>query len=224
MATDLLASPAIVALLLLLGGWVAVDGTSFGQFMISRPLVAATLAGWIGGDPLAGVEVGVVLEAFHLAVLPVGAARYPESGPPALVAGAVYAAEGATPGALLTALVFALGWEWVAGATIRSMRYANVHIVGVHSPSAAHTIQRRHLLAVLLDFGRGVVLVGVGLAVLMALLELSRGAWPIPDRTTRDLVGVLLVGLLASSVRVFAGRARYFAVGAVVAGLLAFLP
>ena len=36
----------------LLGGWVATDSTSFAQFMVSRPLVAASLAGWIVGDPV----------------------------------------------------------------------------------------------------------------------------------------------------------------------------
>jgi PTS system mannose-specific IIC component len=223
MATDLLASPTIIALLLLLGGWVAVDGTAFGQFMISRPLVAATLAGWICGNPLAGVEIGVVLEAFHLSVLPVGAARYPEGGPPAVVAGAVVAAEGAAPGALLTALVFALSWEWVAGATIRSMRSTNVRILGIHSPDTRSSLQARHLLAVALDFGRGVLLVGVGLGVVMAMLEVVRGGWPFAADTTRSYVGALLVGLLATASRIFGGRARLFAAGAALAGLIVVL-
>lgn len=223
MATDLLASPIVVALLLLLGGWVAVDGTAFGQFMISRPLVAATLAGWICGDPLAGVEIGVVLEAFHLSVLPVGAARYPEGGPPAVVAGAVFAAEGAAPGALLTSLVFALAWEWVAGATIRSMRSTNVRILGIHSPAGSDSLQVRHLLAVALDFGRGVLLVGIGLAIAMAMLGLVRGGWPIAADTTRAYVGALLVGLLATTARIFGGRARLFAAGAALAGLILVL-
>lgn len=223
MATDLFASPGLFILLLLLGGWVAVDGTGFGQFMFSRPLVAATLAGWIGGDPMAGVEVGVVLEAFHLSVLPVGAARYPESGPPAVVAGAIYAAEGATPGALLTALVFALGWEWVAGATIRSMRFVNVRIVGVHTSPSTDSLQRRHLTAVALDFVRGMLLAGVGLVVLIAILEIAREGWPIGAETTHTFVGILLVGLLATAARIFGGRARLFAAGAAAAALIVIL-
>jgi mannose/fructose/N-acetylgalactosamine-specific phosphotransferase system component IIC len=220
MATDLLTSPGVVAFVLLLGGWVAVDGTTFGQFMISRPFVAATLAGWLAGDPRAGVEVGIVLEAFHLSVLPVGAARYPESGPPAVVAGAVYAAEGATPGALLTALVFALAWEWVAGSTIRSMRFANVRILAIHSLTGANTLERRHLLAIGVDFVRGLVLTGVGLALLIALLEIERAGWPFESAPTQTFIGILLVGLLATSARTFGGRARFFAVGAAAAALL----
>jgi mannose/fructose/N-acetylgalactosamine-specific phosphotransferase system component IIC len=221
MGADLLAAPIVVALLLL-GGWVAVDGTGFGQFMVSRPFVAATLAGWIAGDPRAGAEVGLLLEAFHLAVLPVGAARFPESGPPAVVAGAAYAASGASSGVLVTALVFALAWEWVAGATVRSMRLANVHILAVHA-GGAESMQRRHLLAVGVDFLRGVVLAGVGLGVLIALLTLTREGWLLEVAGTQTVTGVLLVGLLATSARIFGARLRLFAAGAAAAGLLVLL-
>ncbi|HET7464464.1 MAG TPA: PTS sugar transporter subunit IIC, partial [Longimicrobium sp.] len=61
----------------LIGGLVALDGTSVGQFMVSRPFIAAALGGLAVGRPAEGVAAGVVLEARHLAVLPVGAARYP---------------------------------------------------------------------------------------------------------------------------------------------------
>jgi hypothetical protein len=222
MAIDLLTAPAVITLLLL-GGWVAVDGTGFGQFMVSRPFVAATLAGWIVGSPRAGAEVGLLLEAFHLSVLPVGAARYPESGPPAVVAGAVFAASGASSGVLVTALLFALAWEWVAGATIRSMRLANVHILGVHAADGTASMQKRHLLAVGVDFLRGVLLVGVGLGVLLSLLSLTREGWLLEVAGTRTVTGVLLVGLLATSARIFGTRLRLFAAGAAAAGLLVLL-
>ena len=78
----LLPDAGLYLLLVAWGGLVAVDGTSCGQFMISRPFAAATVAGLLAGDALMGATAGVVLEAFHLAVLPVGAARYPEGGPP----------------------------------------------------------------------------------------------------------------------------------------------
>ncbi|MED5200176.1 MAG: hypothetical protein VYB51_10255 [Gemmatimonadota bacterium] len=41
--------------LAILGGLLALDATSVGQFMISRPLVAGTLAGWWLGDPGVGL-------------------------------------------------------------------------------------------------------------------------------------------------------------------------
>ena len=74
--------------LALLGGLLALDATSVGQFMISRPLVAGTLAGWWLGDPAVGLEVGAILELFHLAGVPAGGSRVPESGPATVVAAA----------------------------------------------------------------------------------------------------------------------------------------
>jgi mannose/fructose/N-acetylgalactosamine-specific phosphotransferase system component IIC len=52
--------------LTLLGAVVALDATSFGQLMLSRPLVAGTLAGALVGLPLEGALVGAMLEALSL--------------------------------------------------------------------------------------------------------------------------------------------------------------
>ena len=75
--------------LALLGGLLGLDVVSFPQAMISRPLVAATLAGAIGGNAMAGLLVGAVLEFVALETLPFGASRYPEWGSAAVVGGAL---------------------------------------------------------------------------------------------------------------------------------------
>ncbi len=54
------------------------DRVALLQFMISRPIVAAPLAGWVMGDPLVGLEVGVLLELLWLGRLPVGASIPPD--------------------------------------------------------------------------------------------------------------------------------------------------
>lgn len=54
------------------------DRVALLQFMISRPIVAAPLAGWIMGDPMVGLEVGVLLELLWLGRLPVGASIPPD--------------------------------------------------------------------------------------------------------------------------------------------------
>jgi mannose/fructose/N-acetylgalactosamine-specific phosphotransferase system component IIC len=46
----------------LLGAVLGTDVVSFPQAMVSRPIVAATLAGWIGGSVTDGLLAGVVLE------------------------------------------------------------------------------------------------------------------------------------------------------------------
>ena len=66
----------------LLAGLVAMltglDRVALVQVMISRPLVAGTLTGWALGNPLVGMEIGMLLELLWLCRLPVGAAIPPD--------------------------------------------------------------------------------------------------------------------------------------------------
>jgi PTS system mannose-specific IIC component len=79
-------SPQVVIPLLLWGTLVGLDLVSVPQAMISRPLVAGTVAGWLAGDVEAGLRIGVLFELFALDVLPVGAVRYPDYGPATVAA------------------------------------------------------------------------------------------------------------------------------------------
>ena len=54
----------------LLGALLGLDVVSFPQAMISRPIVAATVAGAFIGNPPAGLTIGVVLEMIALDTLP----------------------------------------------------------------------------------------------------------------------------------------------------------
>ena len=84
-------APHTIVLLVLWGTVVALDLVSVPQAMLSRPLVAGTVAGWLVGDVEAGLRVGVVLELFALDVLPIGAVRYPDYGPATVAAVALAA-------------------------------------------------------------------------------------------------------------------------------------
>ena len=104
----------------LLGALLGLDVVSFPQAMVSRPIVAATLAGSLVGNPPAGLLIGVVLEMIALDTLPFGASRYPEWGSAAVVGGALFAAQpagmpGALPASMLAALLTASisGWSMV---------------------------------------------------------------------------------------------------------------
>ena len=57
----------------LIGGLIGLDRTAVGQFMISEPIVAAPLTGWMLGDPVAGTIIGVVLELIWVLDMPIGA-------------------------------------------------------------------------------------------------------------------------------------------------------
>ncbi len=54
------------------GAIIGLDRTAFGQVMISQPVVAGPLAGWLLGDAGAGFIVGAVLELIWVLDMPVG--------------------------------------------------------------------------------------------------------------------------------------------------------
>ncbi|MBI5014063.1 MAG: PTS sugar transporter subunit IIC [Deltaproteobacteria bacterium] len=62
----------------LLGGFLALDRTAFLQCMVSRPLVASTLAGVLLGEMHLGMRCGLLLELLWLMDPPVGASVPPD--------------------------------------------------------------------------------------------------------------------------------------------------
>lgn len=204
---------AEVLVLALLGGVLALDATSVGQFMVSRPLVACSLAGWAAGSPALGAAVGVVMEALHIAVLPVGAARYPEGAPAGVAAAAVFARGGGGEALLLAVVLFALAWEWVGSWTVSQLRTFNVARAGDGSPVAPGTVDRRHLAAVALDFARGVAVTAAGLLLLGALARVLPAGFPVG--WGRLAAGLAAAAAVASSIRLFGTqRLAWFAAGA----------
>lgn len=206
-------------LLTTLGGIVGLDATSFPQAMVSRPLVAGTLAGLVFGRPAAGLLVGAILEMFSLVILPFGAARYPESGTAAAAAAAAYAnVTSATlePRGLLLALVFALAWEHVTGATVIFQRRVNERLVAnlAGQPDAARAVERRLLLAMTFDFVRGSwsVLLGaiIGTVLLMAFTPLFALDAPLSGR----LLALVAAAMLATALPLLGGlRDRWLSLG-----------
>lgn len=56
----------------LVGGLVGLDRTAAGQFMLSQPIVAAPITGWLLGDATAGLIIGAMLELIWVLDMPVG--------------------------------------------------------------------------------------------------------------------------------------------------------
>lgn len=110
-------------------GWglvVGLDVTTFPQVLLSRPLVAATVAGALLGDVGAGLQVGLVLELFALDVLPVGASRYPDFGPAAIGATALLAGRPSDAADWLgLAAGYGLVGAVVGGGSMRLLRLLN---------------------------------------------------------------------------------------------------
>ena len=216
-------TPLGAGVLLLWGTLVGLDLVSVGQVMISRPLVAASVAGAILGDPVGGVTVGLVLELFALEVLPVGASRYPDYGPASVAAAAV--AAGPDPlrnlGIAVTAgLIVAYGSEF----TILELRRRNSRAVQRHleqlSTGDPALIRAFHRAGLARDALRSLALTAGGLGV--ALLARH---WPPLTPRSAALLDVAAIGAGISAALSGALRAagtnvgmRWFAIG-IAAGI-----
>ena len=201
----------------LIGGMVGLDATSFPQAMISRPLVAASLTGMLLGHPVAGIALGAVLETFALVVLPVGAARYPETGTAAVSAAAAFSL--LTPGgagALLIALAFGLYWERVAGASVILARRWNERMVAESTHMSASRLERLQLTAISIDFVRGAVVATSGALIGVVLMRAIAPFWALGTSTTLALIGITAAAMLGAVLPLFGGwkeRRISFALG-----------
>lgn len=140
-------------------GLAGVDAASWPQAMVSRPLVAATVGGWLLGDPAAGFLVGVLLELLTLRQLPFGGARSLDLGPASVVAGAAYAGVGTSgePAALLASALVGWGLGWVGEVTVgwlRRLSRGALRDTGELARRPA-TLERRQRLLAAADFVRG---------------------------------------------------------------------
>lgn len=143
-------------------GISGVDATSWPQAMVSRPLVAATVGGWLLGDPAAGFLVGALLELLTLRQLPFGGARSPDLGPASVVAGAAYAGMGASggPAGLLGSALVGWGLGWIGAVTVGWLRRLSGRALRDSGELARRpaALERRQRLLAAADFVRGGIL------------------------------------------------------------------
>jgi PTS system mannose-specific IIC component len=187
-------------ILVVVGGFLALDAVSWPQVMISRPLVSGTLGGWILGDPSAGFLVGALLELMSLRHPPLGAARYPDTGPAGLVAGAAYAASGAASlGSLVAAILVGWGVGWIGAVSVQVRRKGNERLLRDEAELSARPelLERRHRIAIRLDYARGALLTGgfVAPAILGAAWSVDQPASP----AATALGAAMLVTALAAA-------------------------
>jgi len=198
--SELYLGPGTWILAVLAGAFLGMDSVSWPQVMVSRPLVSATIGGWLFGNPAAGMLVGLVLEVYAMRHPPLGAAKYPDTGPAGLVAGATYAASGGQAvGALLVSVVIGWGLGWVGSVTIYVRRRLNERIMSPAADLAGDPslLEQRHRMAIWLDALRGAVLVAAFLvpSVLMVTLAVGTG----PSNLGRYALASFVLGLAASA-------------------------
>ena len=211
--------------LALLGAVLGLDVVSFPQAMISRPLVAATVAGALVGETMSGLLVGVALEMFALETLPFGASRYPEWGSASVVGGALFASQpGAPSGALTVAILGALAVAWIGGHSMVGMRrltavWARRQRAGLEAGSY-RTVVGLQLFGLTADLVRGGVLTLLGLLLLRPVLVAASSLWMTDPRVSRAVVVGLAATVAAGAVwkifHVTPGARWLFAIGLVL--------
>lgn len=174
----------------LVGGVLALDATSVGQFMVSRPLVAGALTGWLLGDPSLGLVVGALLELYLLVSFPSGGARFPEGATATVVAVAcALAVDG--PGAIPLGVATGLVWGQVGGFSVTVLRRLNGRLVSDADAGTPERLVRAHLAAMALDALRGATVTLVGAALGRWSVAWLADGWPLEGE---DSLGLLLVG------------------------------
>lgn len=179
-----------------MGGAIALDGTSVGQFMVSRPLVAGVITGWAIGDPLLGAVIGMVLELYLLVSYPTGGSRFPEGATAAVVAvGSSAGVDGG--GALALGIAVGLVWGHMGGLSITWLRRVNGGLVPREDAriSDPGRVALLHTLAIGLDFVRGAAVVLTGLVVGRTVVGELAEHWPLGPGGS---VGLVLVGASVS--------------------------
>ncbi len=182
--------------LALLGALLGLDVVSFPQAMVSRPIVAATLAGAFIGNPPAGLLIGVVLELIALDTLPFGASRYPEWGSASVVGGALFAAQppgmpGALPASLLAALLTASisGWSMVVLRRIIATRLERTR--DAIEAGSRDALMGLHLSGMTMDLLRGALVTTLGMIIFSPLVQAIVVIWGSESARSRAVVVVI---------------------------------
>lgn len=181
--------------LALLGAMLGLDVVSFPQAMISRPIVAATIAGAFIGEPERGLLIGVVLELIALDTLPFGASRYPEWGSAGVVGGALYAAQppgmyGALPAAMLAALLTASISGWSMVVLRRSIGDKLTKCRDRIEEGSREALMSLHLTGMSLDLLRGAAVTLAGMLIFSPLVRAIVVIWETAPATSRAVVVV----------------------------------
>lgn len=189
----------------LLGALLGLDVVTFPQAMISRPIVAATVAGAFVGFPAAGLTIGAILELMALGMLPFGASKYPEWGSASVVGGVLYASQvgdpsGALAASLLAALLTAVvsGWSMIKLRRLNAARAARVR--SALDAGSADAITGLQLYGLTADFVRGGLVTFAAMLVFKPLVPGIVTVWHSNGMYSRALVTALAAAIAVAAV------------------------
>ncbi|MDO8500434.1 MAG: PTS sugar transporter subunit IIC [Gemmatimonadaceae bacterium] len=189
----------------ILGGFLGMDVVTFPQAMISRPIVAATVAGAFIGNAPAGLMMGVVLELLALEMLPFGASRYPEWGSASVVGGALYAAFPGDPaGALAATLLAALVTAMLSGKSMVWLRRLNASLAmrerDALDSGSTDAVTGLQLFGLTADLIRGFLVTLVAMVAFSPLMRAIVGTWGTDARYSRGAVVAIVAAVSAGAI------------------------
>lgn len=180
-----------VLLTAVIGGVIGLDRTALGQFMISQPVVAGPLTGWLLGDLGAGLVIGGMLELIWVLDMPIGTFVPADSTVAAVSATAIAALAGPAPAALPVigfSLLLTVGMVPVTMFADHLMRQRNAQIPDLAlSPGGRPTEARAtfwHLAGLVAFFLKSFVLC---LVLVPAGLVLTAGFLALPEAVHRAM-------------------------------------
>jgi PTS system mannose-specific IIC component len=155
----------------LVGSLIVLDTTVAFQFLISQPLIACTLLGWLLGDAYLGMQIGIFLQLLWLSNMPVGATIVPEGNFAAIVITALVIKYSQLNTNFYTVLVIAISFgvliSYLGGQLVKINRKANTYllkkVITDLKKGNMHSISYINILSLILHY------LGMFLAILVAL-------------------------------------------------------
>lgn len=189
----------------LLGAVLGMDVVTFPQAMISRPIVAATLAGAFVGNAPAGLVIGAVLELLALEMLPFGASRYPEWGSASVVGGSLYASTFGSPaGALAVALLAALATALVSGKSMVWLRRLNASQAARKRPAldrgSGKAVTGLQLFGLSADLVRGFLVTFAAMLAFAPIMPAIVEAWGTDELLSRGTLVAMVAAVSAGAI------------------------
>lgn len=213
----------------LLGAFLGMDVVTFPQMMISRPIVAATVAGAFIGNAPAGLVMGAVLELLALEMLPFGASRYPEWGSASVVGGALFASF-AQPlaGTLAASLFAALATAMLSGKSMVWLRRMNASLAAREraelDSGSRRAVNGLQLFGLTADLIRGGLVTLAAMLVFQPLTRAIVNSWGTNARFSRSAVVVIVAAVSAGAIwKIFhaVSKARLLFLAGLAAGAIA---
>ena len=120
--------------LCIIGAIISLDTVAVFQILISQPIVACTLIGWLSNDPMTGIHIGTLMQLIWISTLPVGAVTIPDGNLGAIVAVIIAVnAVGILPEyntlVILFSILFGLGMSFVGAHALNTVRTGNIFIL-----------------------------------------------------------------------------------------------